>query len=954
LEELNIKSIKPLDIQIGDFRQDFCFAVKKGDAALLKKLNEGLSIVIANKKYDEIHLKWFGPQIQEELSVYDVLKIILYTLIPLAFVLSFIFIFVLRNQVKKKTASLKEEIEHRKEQELQKELYGMVLKLFHHYENRDELTRKIIDLIKDYSKCSAVGIRLKSGHDYPYHESSGFSETHLKYENSLCHYDKSGNIVVDKNLNPILDCMCGNIIMGRFDTSLPFFTPYGSFWTNSTTELLATTTEEDRQARTRNRCNGEGYESVALIPIKGDDKNIGILQLNDFETNRFTLDSIRFYEELASAIGITLIGKQAEEELNEKKEELDRYFNYSLDLLCITNTEGKFIKLNPEWANVLGYELDELLGKKFFDYVHNDDIDITLDAMQQLKANEEILNFVNRYRCKDGTYKWIEWRSKLIGTSIYAVARDITEAKLAKDEMIKSIELFKQIFDSSPAATVLSEIETGKYIDVNNSFERILGYTKEETIGKTSNELKIWPEPDEREKFVNKIMINGGINEEEFCFRTKNGRVINTLVTAKILTIADNKFILSIVSDITEKKRANEAIIQSQEMLSKLAERVPGVVYQYRLYPDGRSCFPYSSNGMYEIYEVSPEEVKYDATPVFGRLHPDDYEMIVSTINESARTLGFFNSEYRVLLPKQGLRWRLCNAKPEKLEDGSILWYGIINDITERKETEAELAQHRYNLEQLVKERTEEIDSINKQLLESLDKEKELSSLKNRFISITSHEFRTPLTSILTSTELLQKYQNKWSADKVEKHFDRVKNSISNLTKLLDDVLTINRAESGRLKFEPQQIDLYETCNNIIYKQQLTENADIEFTFNFLAEKRAYLLDPKQLELILNNLLSNAVKYTNKKGMIELSIITNGSVLQIIVSDNGIGIPEEDKPRLFESFHRAGNTANIQGTGLGLSIVKNAVDLHRGKITFESKINKGTKFTVEIPITDKL
>jgi PAS domain-containing protein len=134
----------------------------------------------------------------------------------------------------------------------------------------------------------------------------------------------------------------------------------------------------------------------------------------------------------------------------------------------------------------LGYELDELLGKKFFDYVHKDDIDITLDAMQQLKANEEILNFVNRYRCKDGTYKWIEWRSKLIGTSIYAVARDITEAKLAKDEMIKSIELFKQIFDSSPAATVLSEIETGKYIDVNNSFERILGYTKEETIGKTS------------------------------------------------------------------------------------------------------------------------------------------------------------------------------------------------------------------------------------------------------------------------------------------------------------------------------------------------------------------------------------------------------------------------------------------------------------------------------------
>ena len=146
--------------------------------------------------------------------------------------------------------------------------------------------------------------------------------------------------------------------------------------------------------------------------------------------------------------------------------------------------------------------------------------------------------------------------------------------------------------------------------------------------------------------------------------------------------------LLGTAVDITERKHSEQALQQSHEMLAKLTAQVPGVVYQYRLYPDGRSAFPFASPGMNNIYEVTPKEVQEDATPVFGRLHPEDASRVTEDIFESARTLKPFHCEFRVVLPKQGLRWRLSDALPEKLEDGSTLWYGIISDITERKEAE--------------------------------------------------------------------------------------------------------------------------------------------------------------------------------------------------------------------------------------------------------------------------
>ena len=150
-----------------------------------------------------------------------------------------------------------------------------VLQLLNESGEKKKLISDLLKLFKNDGQYDAIGIRLLDGNDYPYYATSGFPGEHTKTENRLCAVDDKGEIICDSRNHPILECMCGNVICGRFDPSKPFFTDRGSFWTNSTTHLLASTTEEERQARTRNRCNGEGYESVALIPLKANNVTIG-------------------------------------------------------------------------------------------------------------------------------------------------------------------------------------------------------------------------------------------------------------------------------------------------------------------------------------------------------------------------------------------------------------------------------------------------------------------------------------------------------------------------------------------------------------------------------------------------------------------------------------------------------------------------------------------------------
>jgi len=255
----------------------------------------------------------------------------------------------------------------------------------------------------------------------------------------------------------------------------------------------------------------------------------------------------------------------------------------------------------------------------------------------------------------------------------------------------------------------------------------------------------------------------------------------------------------------------------------------------------------------------------------------------------------------------------------------------------------------------------------------ALVKEKELTELKSRFISMTSHEFRTPLTTIQSSAELLEYYSQKWTQEKKLTHLHRIQSSVKHMTNLLDDVLIIGKADAGKLTFNPSPLDVEKFCRNLVEELQLndTEQHNIIFTCEGKADDFGKsetmlstpssvpssqlhvptlpCLDEKLLRQILENLLSNAIKYSPEGSTIEFSLSRFSSQAVFLIRDQGIGIPLEDQQLLFESFHRATNVGTIAGTGLGLTIVKKCVDIHEGQVTVESEVGVGTTFSVTLP-----
>jgi PAS domain S-box-containing protein len=247
----------------------------------------------------------------------------------------------------------------------QRELAAAVqlLRLVNESTDTRDLCRAATAFFHEQSGCEAVGIRLRSGDDYPYFEQRGFPPEFVLAESPLCARDRNGNVLRDSSGNPTLDCMCGNVICGRFDATQPFFTAAGSFWTNSTSDLLASTTEADRQARTRNRCNGEGYESVALVPLRFRDERLGLLQLNDRRKGLFSPAAVALWERLAGHLAVALAKLRAEDDLREREKDLRLLMDATPAVIAYVGADCTYRRVNRVYDLWHGRAAQAVLGR---------------------------------------------------------------------------------------------------------------------------------------------------------------------------------------------------------------------------------------------------------------------------------------------------------------------------------------------------------------------------------------------------------------------------------------------------------------------------------------------------------------------------------------------------------------------------------------------------------------
>ena len=301
---------------------------------------------------------------------------------------------------------------------------------------------------------------------------------------------------------------------------------------------------------------------------------------------------------------------------------------------------------------------------------------------------------------------------------------------------------------------------------------------------------------------------------------------------------------------------------------------------------------------------------------------------------------------------------------------GRPIAIAFISDISQRKRSEMALRQseeqlilYATELEKRVMARTEALDSVisklekevterkraEEEVTKALEKERELNDLKSKFVSIASHEFRTPLSTILSSIALVDQYRGRKEFEKMDKHIQRVRNSVFQLTGILNDFLSLSRLEEGKVELNPQVFEMSLLLSDVTEDMKALLRPGQHIEMECPQEGMEIEVDSRILRNILFNLLSNASKYSGEGKGIWLTCISNGKGFEISVRDEGIGIPEDDQKHLFERFFRATNTNTIQGTGLGLSIVRRYVELLGGNIKFESTYGKGSIFVVLIP-----
>ncbi len=302
--------------------------------------------------------------------------------------------------------------------------------------------------------------------------------------------------------------------------------------------------------------------------------------------------------------------------------------------------------------------------------------------------------------------------------------------------------------------------------------------------------------------------------------------------------------------------------------------------------------------------------------------------------------------------------------------DDEMFVIAFIVDITQRKEIENSMKQQKVELEKItdkmrqlnadlevkVEERTmilrealQKLEQSQQELNEALDKERQLNDIKTRFVSMASHEFRTPLTTVLSSASLLSKYTGPGDQEKRDKHISKIKNSVNNLNDILEDFLSLGKLNEGKVATKSERINIKEIVLETVEEMKALSKAGQEIIVSEVTDCFAET-DKKLLRNILINLLSNAIKFSDEGGIITVQAHTIKDNIFIFIKDEGIGISANDQEHLFASFFRAANAINIQGTGLGLHIVKRYVDLIGGELKLESVLNKGTRVTIIIPV----
>lgn len=789
----------------------------------------------------------------------------------------------------------------------ERQLIIRLLSLANRSNDMRELIRNVTTLLKSWSGCDAVGIRLKQGDDFPYLVTQGMTDEFIQSENNLCSISGSGEKILDDDGLAVLECMCGSVIRGRMPEGSDLLTEFGSFWTNSTTRLLKTPGIKKLLPPTRNRCMAEGYESLALVPLKAEGKTFGLLQLCDTSTDCFTDELIGQCERLGQSVALLISQRQSQQSLHKREQEHRLLVDKAPFPIMIVR-DGVFVHCNQAAAVILGYESPEALnGKEVVTAVSHDfheSFRQRMDALKDGGANEEIEVKIER---SDGSTAIV--LSTSIATTwggepaVLIFGYDMT-ARLEREEVeARERARLYSILDAIPVYTYLQTKEYNVKFG-NERFRELFGDPGDrkcyEVFGKRT-------EPCVPCHTFEAFDTGKPIVRE---WTDKEGRTFE-IHASHIPDAPEGPMVLETGIEVTERKKAEEAAVQQKKRYEALFLSSPVACYAWRKVDDDFVLDSYN--------ERSAKETGGTIERLLGkRLSQVEsiHSEIVADIHKCFETRQSIEHEmkYELRNRKGAIDFWLSYsyAPPDTVLVQTI-------DLTEKHRMEAELQKQ--------------------------DKLESLGVLAGGI----AHDFNNILLAILGNVSLAKSLHANDS--ELVELLEEAEKATGRARQLTRQLLTFS--EGGAPVKEATRLD------NVVTEAAETAVRGSVCSCEFSVAKSLYTvnIDRIQVSQVVRNLVINAIEAMTNGGKVNVHIenydlelsgnmpLIPGKYVKIRVVDTGVGIPEDNLKRLFDPFY----TTKEMGAGLGLAICYSIVRQHGGYISVQSIESQGSTFTVYLP-----
>src|SRR5664280_23074 len=626
--------------------------------------------------------------------------------------------------------------------------------------------------------------------------------------------------------------------------------------------------------------------------------------------------------------------KLSEAALRESEQRFRSLYENATIGIYRTTLDGKILMANPALVKMLGFSSFEDLANRNLEEEGYEPDYPRAKFLEILEKEDKIIGLESAWHQRNGNTLYIRESASVIrdaeGTILYydGNVEDITYRKQAEEALRESEERFSKSFRTSPISFVIANIEDGRIIEINDAFTSISGFTREEALGNTTLNMKIWVHEEDRKDIIDSLSKGKAILHKETMLRSKEGKVAIVLLSAQVIKLVNRNCIISSIEDITKRKEAEVELRIQSEIMSHMAE----AVYLVRLED---FVIVYANSRFEELFGYGSGEMTGKPVSIVNAPTEKSPEETAAEIIGELEKNGLWTGEVLNIKKDGTVFWSHANvAIFEHSKFGKVL-VSVQQDITDRKNAESQIKKLNEELEGRVIQRTELLEAANKEL--------------EAFSYSVSHDLRAPLRSVHGFTKILLEDYEPILDDEGKRICQIISSSATQMGKLIDDLLSFSRI--GRTNMNPSMLDM-RSLAKAAYEEISSSDQKLRTKLK-LGKLHKVFGDANLLRIIWNNLISNAIKYSSKEKISEIGIKSQIKYDSIVYSikDNGVGFDMEYKHKLFGVFQRLHSEAEFEGNGVGLAIVQRIILKHGGKVWAEGEVGKGATFYFSLPIT---